>query len=93
MSSVAIAGRVVQQGDTLYHMGLQSWGQVIGTDTGSVILRLSSPQGERIFHVTDGGRIAGVRQVYWHEPLALDVPFQNIGKYQRIINAIRAEGL
>lgn len=93
MSNVAIAGRLVKQGDALYHTGLKSWGQVTGFDIGSAKLRIANGDSERIIYVTDGGMVNGIRQVYWHEPLQLDLPFQNIGKFQRIIEALIREGL
>ena len=38
--TIAIAGRAVQEGDPLYHRGLQAWGTVVGFDVGIAVLRV-----------------------------------------------------
>ncbi|KMQ97342.1 glycosyl hydrolase 108 [Lasius niger] len=47
----------------------------------------------RAVYVTNGGMVSGIRQAWWHAPLQLDLPFQNIGAYQRVLDALAAEGL
>lgn len=90
--SVVIAGRVVQQDDPLYHTGFQAWGTVVGFDGMSVaLLRITGAGGTRILRVLSGGTINGVRTVFWHQPLVLDLPVQDIGQYQRMVNALVTE--
>ena len=36
----------------------------------------------------NGGIINGVRVVYWHAPLVLDLPTANIAKYQTLLDAL-----
>jgi hypothetical protein len=87
-----IAGRHVLLDDPLYHTGFKAWGVVEGFDGGSAKLRLTGANGQtRIIFVQQGGFVNGVRVVFWHEPLRLDLPFQNITKYQRLMDNIVAE--
>lgn len=91
--AVIIAGREVKVGDSLYHMGHQAWGTVVLLDTNSAKLRIGNAVGYRDVYVSAGGIAGGKRQVYWHEPLVLDMPFADIGRYQRALNALVGEGL
>lgn len=89
---IVIAGRTVLLNDVLYHTGFRAWGTVIGFDTGSAKLNIVGANGQaRVIYVQTGGLVNGVRAVYWHEPLVLDLPFQNITKYQTVLNAVVAE--
>jgi hypothetical protein len=90
--SVNIAGRQVSVGDSLYHLGYDAWGTVVRFDTNSAVLRLIGAGGsERDVFVTNTGIVGSRRQVYWHEPLFLDLPRRNVTKYQTILNALIAE--
>lgn len=90
--SITIAGRLVKQGDPLYHTAFQAWGTVVGFDGGSAKLQLAGANGQtRILYVQQGGRVNGVRTVYWHEPLQLDLPQQDVTKYQRLLDNLVAE--
>jgi hypothetical protein len=90
--SITIAGRHVLLGDPLYHTGFKAWGTVVGFDGGSAKVQITGANSQpRVIFVQQGGRINGVRVMYWHEPLHLDLPFQNIDKYQRLIDHIIAE--
>lgn len=92
--AIVIAGRVVKQGDTLYHVGWRTWGTVIGFDTNTARLRLVGAGGsERIVPVSDGGMVAGTRQVYWHTPLVLDLPVQNVTKAQALVDFAVQQGM
>lgn len=89
---ISVAGRQVFEGDPLYHTGFQAWGTVIGYDGGSAKLQIIGGNGQpRILYVQQGGLVNGARVIYWHEPLRLDLPFQNIAKYQRLMDNIVAE--
>ncbi len=89
--SVSIAGRTVKLRDTLYHTGFRAWGEVVGFDTGSAKLKLTNGDRERVIYVHNGGTVNGVRAVYWHAPLQLDLPVNNIEKFQRMVNALAQE--
>jgi hypothetical protein len=90
--SITVAGRQVLLDDPLYHTGFKAWGVVIGFDGGSAKLEINGANGQqRVLYVQQGGLVNGVRVIYWHEPLRLDLPFQNITKYQRLMDNIVAE--
>lgn len=92
--AIVIAGRIVKQGDTLYHVGWRTWGTVTGFDTNSARLRLVGAGGsERTVPVASGGLVAGTRQVYWHEPLVLDLPVQNVSKAQALVDFAVNQGM
>ena len=90
--SIVVTGRTVKVDDKLYHTGFRAWGTVIGFDTGSAKLSLIGANGQpRILYMQTGGIVNGSRVMYWHEPLALDLPISNVSKYQRLPNAILSE--
>lgn len=91
--SVVIAGRTVRKGDALYHTGFQAWGTVENFDSASVaLLRLIGPNGApRTLRVLTGGNINGVRNIYWHVPMVLDLPEQDVGRYQRLLDTAVTE--
>lgn len=85
--AVVIAGRNVAMGSTLYHVGYRTWGTVVRFDTNSAVLRLTGTGGAtREVYVTNGGIVGSVRQVYWHEPIELDLPVQDVTKYQKLVD-------
>lgn len=88
--AVIIAGREVKIGDTLYHVAFQAWGTVQRFDTNSAVLRLTL--GNEVF-VASGGVTNGKRQVYWHQPLVLDLPVSNVSKYQEVLDYLLTKGL
>lgn len=89
---VVIAGREVKKGDTLYHVGYRAWGTVTGFDTNAAKLRITGQGGShRTVFVTNGGVIGDRKQVYWHEPIQLDLPVQDVTTYQRALNFLVLE--
>lgn len=90
--AISIAGRQVVIGDTLYHTGFRTWGTVIGYDTNSAVLEIiGQNDSRRKFFVSNGGMIGAVRQVYWHEPLVLDRPYQDVTALQNVVDALVLE--
>lgn len=89
---IVIAGRTVQLNDPLYHTGFRAWGTVIGFESGSAKLNIVGANGlPRVLYVQNGGLVNNVRVVYWHQPLTLDLPVQNITKYQAVLDALVTE--
>lgn len=89
--SIRIAGRLVRKDDRLYHRGFDLWGTVVLLDDASVTVHI---QGEgrgnnRRLLVTNGGLVSGVRQMYWHAPLVLDLPQADVSKYQETVDFVR----
>lgn len=87
-----IANRLVKIGDTLYHKSLGVWGTVSRFDrTGSAVFEIKDGMRRRELIVQDGGLIFGKRQLYWHSPVVLDLPKQDISAIQRIVDAVASE--
>lgn len=90
--AISIAGRNVKVGSPLYHVGYRAWGSVVRYDTNSAVLRITGSNGDtRDLFVTQGGFVGPTRQVYWHEPLLLDLPRQDISALRRIVTAVAQE--
>lgn len=90
--TILIAGRAIKKGDNLYHRGFETWGRVTRYDpSGSVEFVIKSHGGERKMLIQQGGIVNGRRQIFWHEPLFLDLPRQNVAPVQRVVDAIYAE--
>ena len=89
---VVIAGREVKIGDALYHVGYRAWGSVVRMDTNSAVLRLIGTSGtSREVFVTTHGVVGSVRQVYWHEPIQLDLPVSDVTQFQRAVDFLVGE--
>lgn len=89
---IKIAGRPAKVGSNLYHNGFQAWGQITRYDpSGSAEFTIKTRKGERKLLVQKGGVINGRRQLFWHEPLELDLPQQNISAIQRIVDIVAKE--
>lgn len=92
--AIVIAGRIVKLNDPLYHVGWRTWGTVVGFDTNTAKLRLVGAGGsERTVPVSNNGMVAGTRQVYWHVPLQLDLPVQDVTKAQALIDFAVLQGM
>lgn len=84
---ITIAGRDVKIGDSLYHQSLKSWCRAVKYDpSGSLEVTVKTGGHERRLMVTKGGKVNGVRQMYWHEPLHLDLPRYDVSAYQKLID-------
>lgn len=90
--TISIAGRTVQKGDRLYHRGFNLWGQVTKIDGRAVVLLVQGIGNGNVreMRVTDGGMVSGVRQIYWHEPLVLDLPTSDVSVYQRSVDFMKS---
>lgn len=86
---IQIAGRRVAIGDRLYHKGLGVWCRAMRHDpSGSLEVQVQNALGGRVFLITNGGMHNGQRQMYWHEPLNLDMPFDDVSKYQELLDVL-----
>lgn len=86
--AIKIAGRDVKKGDRLYNILFDSWGYVKRYDaSGSAELELQNSDGtKRMMLVRDGGLVNGKKQVFWHEPIRIDLPFDATETLQGILN-------
>jgi hypothetical protein len=87
-----IANRSVVKGDVLFHRAQRKWVTVVQTEPCIVEMLGSGGQAAR-FNVTAGGNINGIRALYWHEPVELDLHIRDIGMYQRVLDALVKENL
>lgn len=84
---ITVATRKVGLGDMLYHRGYQAWVKATRYDpSGSLEVQVQNAMGNRKMLVTNGGRVNSVRQLYWHEPLNLDLPRSDISAYQSLVD-------
>lgn len=85
---VKIAGRRVKVGDRLYHRSLQAWGDVTNVETSLIKIRISGIGHSNAVTLiaTTGGIVSNRRQLYWHEPIDLDLPTSDVSKVQRVVD-------
>lgn len=84
-----ITGRQVKVGDTLYHQGLDAWGTILRFDpTGSAEFQIRNKNKSRVLMAQNGGKVHGKRQLYWHKPIQLDLPYSNISAIQKVVDAV-----
>lgn len=90
---IKIAGRSVPVGARLYHIRWDAFGSVTGYDpTGSAIMKLTNRSGmERNIHVQNGGKVNGVKLVYWHKKIDLDLPIDDVTMLQTVVNTVSDE--
>lgn len=90
--TILIAGRPVKPGDKLYHKGFEAWGRVVRYDpSGSVELVIKGKSGERKLLVQQRGVVNGRRQVYWHKPIEVDLPYSDLSSVQRVVDVVAHE--
>lgn len=84
---IKIAGREVKVGDRLYHRKFDTFGVVLRVQSKNAELHVSTKQGaELVFYVEDSGRINSEKVVYWHSPIELDEPYQDISHIQHAVD-------
>ncbi len=89
--TITVAGSQVRLGDQLYSRRAGTTGTVSVVRDGSVTLEVSTGQGPRSYTVTSGGFVSGIRDVFWHEPLTLDLPkdmVYKVAKLQTVIDTL-----
>lgn len=90
---ITVAGREVKLGDMLYHRGLGAWAKATRYESsGSLEVQVQNLMGNRKILVTNGGLVNSKRQMYWHEPLDLDLPRSDVSAYQRLIDLAQQGG-
>lgn len=89
---ILIAGMEVKIGDKLYHRDFRTFGRVSRFDaSGSAEVIIPVQGGERKFLVQQGGMVNGRRQMYWHEPIELDLPRTDVSSVQTVVNILAQE--
>ena len=88
--SVIIANTSVQIGDRLFSRRAATTGTVVAVGTSTATAEFLIGTETRRYVITNGGLVSGVRDVYWHEPLELDLPKAQIGKVDKIQSVVDA---
>jgi hypothetical protein len=71
--TITVAGSPVSVGDTLFSRRAGGPGTVTAVLDYAVVLRVNRGGTTRDYTVTEGGLVAGTRDVWWHPPLELDL--------------------
>lgn len=92
---IKIAGRSVPVGARLYHLAWDTFGTVTGYDaSGSAELTLVNQSGfRRRIYVQNGGKVNGIKLVYWHKKINLDLPIDDISALQAVVDTVSTEML
>lgn len=92
---IKIAGRVVQLGDRLYHRSLQYWGEVTHVESSLIKVTVTGVGVSNVVTLVanQGGMISNRRQLYWHEPVDLDLPTSDVTKVQSVVDFYLGLGL
>lgn len=89
--TILVAGSQVKLGDRLYSRRAGTIGTVSVVRDGSISLEVGSGSSGRTYTVTTGGFVSGIRDVFWHEPLTLDLPkdmVYKVAKLQTVIDTL-----
>lgn len=86
---VTIAGRELKPGDRLYHMTHRSFGTVLRIQPTTAEVQFHTTHGTKFkVYVNDGGMVSRKKLIYWHKPLDLDFPHEDISKIQAVLDAV-----
>lgn len=86
---VEIAGREVLVGDRLYHMTHRSFGTVTRIQPTTAEVQFHTTHGQKFkTYVESGGIVGRKKLIFWHKPLELDYPDEDISKIQNVLDAL-----
>lgn len=91
--AITINGVAVKVNDQLYSRRLGGVGKITVSNATTARFEITKGEYTRGFTVTQGGFIAGERDLYWHEPLELDLTPSQLAlrpKIQTIVDALVA---
>lgn len=88
--SISVAGTNVQIGDRLFSRRAGTTGVVVSVGSSTATAEFIIGTETRRYVITNGGLVSGARDVYWHEPLALDLPKAQISKVEKIQDVVDA---
>lgn len=93
---ITVAGDQVAIGDRLFSRRMAGFGAVIAIQGTNAKLRVGTETKYRDLWFTDGGMVQGVKDLSWHEPIALDLPRAKAPKavvLQELVDHMVARGL
>lgn len=84
-----IAGKLVNEGDKLYHINLRKFVRVHRVEDAYATyleeaINMFGKKHE--IHFKEDGYINGAKTLYWHKPIELNLPISNIDKIQEFID-------
>ena len=82
--AIRIAGVPVALGDSLYSRRAAAWGTIVQMLDSAAVMAVTKGDTTRNYTVTEGGLVAGSRDVYWHAPIEADLPKNELHKLQKI---------
>lgn len=82
--TIRVAGVPISLGDRLFSRRAAAWGTIVQILDSAAVLSITKGETTRTYTVTEGGLVAGSRDVYWHAPLELDLPKNELHKLQKI---------
>lgn len=88
--TIRIAGTPLAINDALYSRRAAAWGRVTHSSGGAATFTYTKDGTTRSYTVADGGKVAGVRDLYWHEALVLDLPKAQLTKLAKLQAAVNA---
>jgi hypothetical protein len=88
--TIRIASEPVALNDQLYSRRAAAWGRVVQVLDSAVVLSITKGGTSRNYTVTENGMVAGSREVYWHEPIDLDLPKSQLAKFVKIQAVVQA---
>ncbi len=89
--AIIIAGSPVALGDLLYSRRANTQGTVVAVGESTATLEVLVGAETRRYVVSNGGLVSGIRDIYWHAPLALDLGKGSTGKLlgiQTVVDAL-----
>lgn len=90
--AIRIAGVPVALGDRLYSRRAAAWGNVVQMLDSAAVIAITKGDTTRNYTVTEGGLVAGSRDIFWHAPLDVDLPkseLHKLSKIQTLVDTLR----
>lgn len=88
--AIRVANYPLALGDRLYSRRAAAWGTIVQILDNAAVMSVTKGETTRLYTLTEGGLVAGSRDVYWHAPIALDLPKDQMYKLQKIQTLVAA---
>lgn len=82
--TILVSGEPVQFGDRLYSRRANAWVTVVQLLDSGIVVSVTKGEDVRTFTASEGGIIAGSRDLFWHAPIELDLPKSQLHKLAKI---------
>ena len=88
--TILVSGEPVHLGDRLYSRRSNAWCTVEQLLQNGVVVAVTKGDDVRYFTATEGGVIAGSRDLFWHAPIDVDLPKSQLHKLTKLNVVIAA---